>query len=168
MEQKLIFVSGSPCVGKTTVSDELFQSFNNSAYCDGDWMWCVNPFSLKDPRLRNGDKNVSFVLSNYLKAEFEYVFFSSVILTNKNIRENIIRNIDSMNYKIIGFSLMCSEQTLYERHRKRGDNNEVSYYWLRLGPYPGDYIINTDNKNVKEIVNEIKSIIIEKNNNKNK
>ncbi|GHU58433.1 hypothetical protein FACS189444_2100 [Spirochaetia bacterium] len=54
---------------------------------------------------------------------------------------------------------MCSEETLYKRHKKRGDKNEVSYYWLRLGPYPGDIVINTDNKNIKQIVNEIKQII---------
>lgn len=55
-KQKLIIISGSPCVGKTTVARELLKSYENSAYCDGDWMWCVNPFSVDDPRLRNGDK----------------------------------------------------------------------------------------------------------------
>ena len=159
MEQKLILISGSPCVGKTTVADELYQNFDNSAYLDCDWVWCINPFSLKDPRLRNGDKNVSFVLSNYLNSGFEYVFCSSVIFTDKNIRENIIKNIELYNYRKIGFSLICSEETLFKRHKKRGDINEVSYYWLRLGPYPGDIVINTDNKSVKEIVEEIKNVI---------
>jgi cytidylate kinase len=159
MEQKLIFISGSPCVGKTTVATELYQLFDNSAYCDGDWMWCVNPFSIKDPRLRDGDKNMSFVLSTYLRSKFNYVFFSSVVLTDKNIRENIIKDINVKEYKILGFSLMCSEKTLYERHKKRGDNNEISYYWLKLGAYPGDIIIDTDNKNIEQIVKEMKQII---------
>ncbi len=57
--------------------------------------------------------------------------------------------------------MKCSEETLVERHKKRGDNNKVSFEWLRLEPYPNDYIINTDNKTVTQIVNEIKSIIIE-------
>lgn len=73
--QKLIIISGSPCVGKTTVTDMLFQSYENSAFLDGDWCWCVNPFSMQDPRLRNGDKNMSFILSNYLNSKFDYVFF---------------------------------------------------------------------------------------------
>ncbi|GHT98890.1 hypothetical protein FACS1894142_5820 [Spirochaetia bacterium] len=122
-------------------------------------LWCVNPFSIDDPRLREGDKNVSFVLSNYLNLKFDYVFYSSVILTNKKIRESIIKGIEYQDYEIIGFSLMCSEETLFKRHKKRGDKNEVSYYWLRLWPYPGDIVINTDNKNIKQIVNEIKQII---------
>ena len=160
LDKKLIIISGSPTVGKTTVTEELYQLFNNSAYCDGDWLWCVNPFSIEDPRLRNGDKNMSFVLSTYLNSDFEYVFFSSVVATDKKIRESIIKDINSEKYRILGFSLMCSEKTLLERHKKRGDHNEVSYYWLRLGPYPGDFVINTDEKSPKEIAEEIKAIII--------
>jgi len=159
LDKKLIIISGSPLVGKTTVTEELYQLFDNSAYCDGDWLWCVNPFSIKDPRLRNGDKNMSFVLSTYLNSDFEYVFFSSVVVTDKKIRESIINDINSEKYRILGFSLMCSEETLSERHKKRGDDNEVSYYWLKLGPYPGDFVINTDEKNPKEIAEEIKRII---------
>ena len=67
-KQKLIIITGSPWVGKTTVGKKLFESYQNSAYCDGDWMWCVNPFSVDDPRLRNGDKNMSYALSTYLNS----------------------------------------------------------------------------------------------------
>ena len=66
MQKKLILISGSPCVGKTSVGTRLFESYNNSAYLDGDWCWCVHPFSVADKRLRNGDRSMSFVLSNYL------------------------------------------------------------------------------------------------------
>jgi len=159
MKQKLIIISGSPCVGKTTVTEELYQEYENSAYLDSDWVWHVNPFSVKDPRLREGDKNVSFILSNYLKLGFDYVFCSSVVFTDKCIRENILKDITAKNYDIIGVSLICTEKTLFERHKKRGDDNEVSYYWLRLGPYIGDYVVNTDDKSVNAIIEELKEII---------
>lgn len=157
--QKLIIISGSPCVGKTTVADSLFVSYENSAYCDGDWMWCVNPFSLNDPRLRNGDKNMSFVLSTYLNSNFDYVIFSSVVAMYESIREPILKDITAKGYMTIGFTLTCSEGTLIERHKRRGDNNEVSFEWLRLKPYPNDYVINTDDKTVTQIVSEMRSII---------
>ena len=64
MKKKLILISGSPCVGKTAVGTRLFESCDNSAYLDGDWCCCVHPFSVADSRLRNGDKSMSFVLSN--------------------------------------------------------------------------------------------------------
>lgn len=158
-KQKLIIISGSPCVGKTTVAEKLFQSYENSAFCDGDWCWCVNPFSLSDPRLRNGDKSMSFVLSNYLNSDFDYVIFSSVVVMYEHIREPILKDITAKNYDIIGFTLTCSEEALTERHKKRGDNNEVSFHWLRLASYPNDYVINTDNKTISQIVNEIRELV---------
>ncbi|GHU58437.1 hypothetical protein FACS189444_2110 [Spirochaetia bacterium] len=130
MKQKIILISGSPCIGKTTISEKLYEEFNNSAYCDGDWLWCVNPFSIDDPRLREGDKNVSFVLSNYLNLKFDYVFYSSVILTNKKIRESIIKGIEYQDYEIIGFSLMCSEETLFKRGTRKYLTQKREYlFW---------------------------------------
>lgn len=44
MKQKLILITGSPCVGKTAAAERLFGLCEDSAYFDGDWGWCVNPF----------------------------------------------------------------------------------------------------------------------------
>lgn len=162
MRQKLIIISGSPCVGKTSVVEKVFSMLDNSAYLDGDWAWHVNPFSTEDPRLRDGDKNMSFTLTTYLKSQFEYVFFSSVVATDLDIRNNIIADIDYKDYDLIGITLTCSRGTLAERHKSRGDNNEISYYFLDLDPYPGDVVINTDNKSIDDVSREIYSYIIEK------
>ena len=156
MQKKLILISGSPCVGKSAVGMRLFESYDNSAYLDGDWCWCVHPFSVTDPRLRNGDKSMSFILSNYLDSDFEYVFFTSVVLTDPQIREGILNRITAKDYAVMGFTLTCSEETLKKRHDKRGDPGETNYYWLRLPPYPGDTVIDTDNKGIREIVREMK------------
>ena len=158
-KQRLIIISGSPCVGKTTVATALFESYENSAYCDGDWVWCVNPFSIDDPRLRCGDKNMSFVISTYLNARFDTVILSTVVAMYPSIREPLLRDITATNYTTIGFTLTCSEKTLVKRHQKRGDHNEVSFEWLRMEPYAGDYVIETDDKTVTQIVNEIRAII---------
>lgn len=158
-KQKLIIITGSPCVGKTTVTEQLFASYENAAFFDGDWAWCVNPFSLDDPRLRNGDKTISFALSTYLNSNFNYVFFSSVVAVDKAIREAILQDVTAKDYLVLGFTLTCSENTLMERHKKRGDKNECSFYWLRLNPISSDYVIETDNKSVQQIVDEMKNII---------
>ena len=157
--QTLIIITGSPCVGKTTVADALFVTLENSAFCDGDWMWCVNPFSLSDPRLRNGDRNMSFVLSTYLNSGFNYVLFSYVGAINEQIRQTILNGITAKNFKTIGVTLTCSEPTLIERHSKRGDTTEVSFQWLHEPAYPGDYVINTDGKTVVQIAEEIRKLL---------
>ena len=157
--KKLILLSGSPCVGKTTVGQYLFEQYNNSAYLDGDWCWCVNPFSVEDKRLRNGDKSMSFILSNYLQSEFDYVFFTSVVLTDSGIREKILKNIAADDYEVIGFTLTCSEKTLVKRHDERGDEGDTNFFWLHLPPYSTDIVIHTDNKSVEEIAQEMKKYI---------
>ena len=156
---KLIIITGSPCVGKTAVAECLFESYENSAHFDGDWAWRVNPFSIHDPRLRNGDKTMSFALSTYLNSNFDYVIFSSVVVIGGAIRETILDDITARDYTTIAFTLKCSEDTLIERHKNRGDVSEPSFQWLRMEPYPGDYVINTDSKSIEEIVSEMKSII---------
>ena len=157
--QKLIIITGSPCVGKTTVAENLFESYENCAHFDGDWAWRVNPFSISDPRLRNGDKTMSFALSTYLNSDFNYVIFSSVVVLGDPIRKSILDDITAKDYEVIGFTLKCSVETLTERHKNRDDDNDVIFDWLRMEPHPGDFVINTDNKAVEQIADEIKSII---------
>ena len=159
VKQKLIIIAGTPCVGKTTVAEILFEEYENCAHFDGDWAWRVNPFSLEDPRLRNGDKTMSFALSTYLNSNFDYVIFSSVVASFEDTRNNIVNDITADDYEIIGFMLTCSEETLTQRHKNRGDENTCDFQWLYLDPCPGDYVINTDNKSVEEIVSEMKLII---------
>ena len=78
---------------------------------------------------------------------------------NEEIRRNILNDITAENYRVIGITLTCSEETLLERHRKRGDPNECSFFWLHLPAHPGDYVVNTDGKSVREVVDEIRGII---------
>lgn len=73
------------------------------------------------------------------------------MIRNEAILENDLHH--------IGITLTCSEETLRARHKKRGDNGEVSFYWLHLPPYPGDIVIDTDDKTIQNIVGEINTII---------
>ena len=102
---------------------------------------------------------MSFVLSNYLNSEFEYVFFASVVLTDPGIRENILKQITATGYEILGFTLTCSEQTLTHRHDQRGDEGQTNFHWLHLPACAGDVVVNTDNKTVREVARELKGYI---------
>ena len=87
------------------------------------------------------------------------MFFTSVVQTDPRIREGILNGITAGDYDTIGFTLTCSEETLKSRHDKRGDEGETSYFWLRLPPYPGDIVIDTDHKGIREVVREMKKHI---------
>ena len=147
-------------LGKTSTAKCLFKMLNNSAHLDGDWLWNVNPFSLDDPRLRDGDESMSFALGRYLKSKFDYVIFSSCIAVDKEIRENILADIDYRNFDILGFTLTCSKEVLKERHYGQGATYEVAYSWLEMETYPNDFLIDTDNKSIEDVSEEIYSHII--------
>jgi len=102
---------------------------------------------------------MSFALSTYLNSDFDYVVFSSVVVIGGEIREAILTDITAINYETLAFTLKCSEKILVERHKKRGDSTEVLFHWLRMNPYPGDYVIDTDNKTIAQIVSEVKEIV---------
>ncbi|MCQ2422678.1 MAG: AAA family ATPase [Lachnospiraceae bacterium] len=157
--KKLILISGSPCVGKSTVGKRIFEHYENSAFCDGDWCWCVNPLSIEDTRVRNGDRNMAYLVSNYLKSDFEYVVFASVVLTDPTARENILNNIDAEDYEVLSFQLTCTEDYLKPRHDERGLSDEVSFCWLQLPPYPGETVIDTDAKTPDQVCDEICRLI---------
>ena len=159
LKPKLILISGSPCVGKSTVAQALFYSYENSAHLDDDWVWRVNPFSFADPRNPNVYKHMAFVLSTYLNSDFEYVILSSVRMISKTGRDTVFRQITAENFSTVGFTLTCSEETMTSRHKARGDKGEVSFEWLHMEPCPGDFVIHTDGKTVAQIVNEMKSLI---------
>ena len=84
-----------------------------------------------------------------------------MIAVDKTIRENILKDITAKDFSVTSFTLTCSEETLLERHKKRGDKNECSFFWLHLKPLEGDYVIDTDNKSVQQIVDEMRKIIDE-------
>ncbi|MBR2664672.1 MAG: hypothetical protein IKE25_13235, partial [Clostridia bacterium] len=72
------------------------------------------------------------------------------------IPEGILKGITAREYETIAFALTCSEETLKKRHDKRGDKGETNYYWLHLPPCPGDIVVDTDNKSIRDVAKEMK------------
>ena len=151
LNQKLILITGTPSIGKTTTAEILLKKYDNSAFFDGDWGWHVNPFSLEDKRLRDGDKNISYVLNTYLSSNFKYVFCSSVLFMFNEVRENIIKAIEYNEYDIIGFHLTCDNKNLKNRHFGQGETTEPAYDWLTMNPYKKDIVIDSTDKDINTV-----------------
>lgn len=159
MKQKLILITGSPWVGKTAAAEKLFLSCDNSALFDGDWAWTVHPFSVSDPRLRCGDRTISFALSVYLQAGFSYVICPSVVLLYEKVRGPILRDITAENFDVVSFQLTCSEETLRRRFAQRGGGEGLSFEWLRCPPLPGDIVLQTDGKTAEEVAAQMRRVM---------
>lgn len=161
--QKLILITGEAWTGKTSCSELLFSSLDNSAWLDGDDVWRVNPFSYNDKRLRNSDLNMAFVINNYLKSKFEYVILSSIVLCDEGILHRILELIKYNNYELIYITLFASEEVLKKRAQIRDNNLDPNFMLLKRSLQDKEGInthyIDTNNASIEEVVNTIIDIL---------
>ena len=157
--QMLIMIGGPPWVGKTTCAREVFASLQNSAWLDGDDVWRVNPFSVEDPRLRNSDRNMSFVLNTYLESRFDYVIFSSVVLTDKPITDGILDAIEREDYDVLFFMLSCSRSALEARTAKRDNIAAPESRFMRAAKAQDAIHLDTTNMRPDEVTQAILYVV---------
>ena len=159
MVPRLILIGGSPWVGKTACAEALFSRLNNCSWLDGDDVWRVNPFSLSDPRLRNSDKNMAFVLQTYLESKFDYVILSSVVLVDRDITAGILRRITGVEYELITFMLFCSVEALSHRCKAR-DGTSPDLRWLKASlAREGTVRIDSTDMTPVEVAVEIERVV---------
>lgn len=157
--QLLIMIGGPPWVGKTTCAQQVFTSLENSAWLDGDDVWHVNPFSVEDSRLRNSDRNMSFVLRTYLESKFDYVIFSSVVLTDKPITDGILDAIRVKDYDLLFFMLVCSRGALKSRSVKRDNTTSPDSWYMQAANEQDAIHIETTDITPGEVADIILNIV---------
>jgi len=113
--KKLVIVNGSMGVGKSAVCEKLYKRLNTSVWLDGDWCWMMNPFTVTDENINMVQNNIISLLNSFLhNSSFRYVIFSWVIHLEE-IFDTILGDIDTEEYDLYKFTLMCSEETLRRR-----------------------------------------------------
>ncbi|SHK77170.1 shikimate kinase [Clostridium cavendishii DSM 21758] len=164
--KKLIIINGVMGVGKTTISKDLYKNLENSFWLDGDNVWLMNPFVVNEENKKMVIDNISFILNNFLKnSSTDYVVFNWVI-HSENIMKDILQNIKCINFKLYKITLMCSKETLINRiendiNEGLRDEDNIRRSLEKLAMYENmDTIkIDTTNKDIDTIVEEIKKIV---------
>ena len=62
----LYLIGGTMGVGKTTISQQLKHSLDNSVFLDGDWCWDGHPFQVNEETKAMVIDNICYVLNNFL------------------------------------------------------------------------------------------------------
>ena len=114
MKAKLVFITGAPGIGKSTVASILFKRLPESAWLDGDDVWRMNPFRVNDTTTAMVEQNIQFVLRNYLSAGFAHVILSWV-LHRQSIIDRILNGLGELEYEPFIFTLVCDEESLESR-----------------------------------------------------
>jgi len=120
--KNLIFVNGVMGVGKTTTCKILLESLPNCIFLDGDWCWYADPWIVTDETEAMALKNMSYLLDSYLRCSaYENIVFGWV-LHHEGMIDKVLSMIESGNYVLHKFSLVCSESTLIARLQKDLDD----------------------------------------------
>lgn len=166
MRKRLIIINGVMGVGKTAISKALYKNLDKSFWLDGDNCWIMNPFIVNEENKNMVLDNISYILNKFISnSSGKYVVFNWVIY-NDEIMRDILDKINKDNVDVYKITLICSEEQLINRINndiKLGlrDNDNIRRSLDLFDSYKiMDTIkIDTSNKKIDEVVQEIKNII---------
>ena len=160
----LYLISGTRGVGKTAVGQQLKKELPNSVFLDGDWCWDANPFLVTEETKTMVLNNICYLLNNFLHCSaYENIIFCWV-MHEQSIIDGIVSRLDIGNCRIKKISLLIDEENLRRRLGADIENgirttDVIARSVARLPMYQvlDTLKIDTSNKSVREIVNEVKA-----------
>ena len=158
----LYLIGGTMGVGKTTVGQQLKKDLNNSVFLDVDWCWDASPFQVTNETKSMVVRNICYLLNSFIHCSaYENVIFCWV-MHEQAIIDGIINELDTENCKVKKISLTVDEMNLQNRlmadvAREIRTVDVIDRSVTRIPMYQAlDTIkIDTSNKTVREIVDEI-------------
>ena len=165
--KKVIIINGPIGVGKTTVGKLLCNKLNKSAFLDGDWCFDLHPFVADKETKDMAVDNIIHIIKNYLKcSQCDFVVFTWVMDQN-DVYRKIINNIPSTDVRLYEITLICSAAALEDRWYKDTICEWRNEEWLSVSKKSLDYfkerdtlIVDTSNKKIEDIVEELFSMVI--------
>ena len=161
----LYLIGGTMGVGKTTISQQLKRSLDNSVFLDGDWCWDGHPFQVNEETKAMVIDNICYVLNNFLSCSaYDNIIFCWV-MHEQSIIDTILNNLHTENCIVHCISLTTDPDTLIKRLSKDVEsgirNREVidrSVARLPLYQNLNTIKVDTTDKSIEDIVNEIRAL----------
>ncbi len=163
--KKLYLIGGTMGVGKTTICQHLKMDLDKSVFLDGDWCWDANPFQATDETKAMVVQNICYLLNNFIHCSaYENIIFCWV-MHKQSIVDSIMNKLDTKNCDIKKISLIVDEKNLQSRLKsdvekgiRSDDVFDRSIAKIPMYQTLDTIKIDTNNKTVLEIVNEITAL----------
>lgn len=166
MKKKLIILIGVSGVGKSTVSNILYEDLEGCFYLEGDKCGIMNPCIVNEENIEIIFSNIAHVLNNYIRntGSKNIVFAWNISSKEKMNKLLDLLNIENVDvYKII---LTCSREDLEDRIKKdiqEGIREEKEFDDITKNIRSYDnlegYVLDTSAKTPKEIADIIEDIV---------
>ena len=161
----LYLIGGTMGVGKTTISQQLKRSLDNSVFLDGDWCWDGHPFQVNEETKAMVIDNICYVLNNFLSCSaYDNIIFCWV-MHEQSIIDTILNNLHTENCIVHCISLITGSDTLIKRLSKDVEsgirNREVidrSVARLPLYQNLNTIKVDTTDKSIEDIIKEIRAL----------
>lgn len=122
--KRLIFINGTMGVGKTATCRELLSILQPSAFLDGDWCWCMNPFQVTAETKHMVEGNICFLLRRFLSCSaYENVIFCWV-MHQEAIIDSLLDHLDLTGVTVYKITLVASKEALTRRIRQAIERGE--------------------------------------------
>ncbi|WP_322743834.1 AAA family ATPase [Enterococcus casseliflavus] len=110
--KKLILISGTMGIGKSTITEELSQQTKQSVYLDGDWCWMMNPFVVNEENKDMVINNIHFLLNSFINNSMINVIYFCWVMDEQKIVDRVLNGIALEDIDVQHFSLIASPEKL--------------------------------------------------------
>lgn len=91
--KKLILISGTMGIGKSTITEELSKQTKQSVYLDGDWCWMMNPFIVNEENKDMVINNIHFLLNSFINNSMINVIYFCWVMDEQKIVDRVLNGI---------------------------------------------------------------------------
>ena len=161
----LYLIGGTMGVGKTTVSRRLKKDLPDSVFLDGDWCWDADPFTVTEETKEMVINNICFLLNNFLHCSAYKNIIFCWVMHEQSIIDSILEKLDTNHCDVKKISLIADEKKLCERLAadvasgvRTADVIGRSVERIPMYRALDTIKIDTDNKTVREIADEIMTL----------
>jgi len=169
LKVKLIFISGQPGSGKTSVANELLDQIKNAALIEADSLVITNPWEFSEKTDGLAIKNAIGLVNNFAEAGFKNTVITGLI-RNQKMLDDFFRKLEK-NPEILFVWLSADKELRKNRKKQRNrdgadDPNHIDFVENLIPDLKSIEIkngksifVNTSSKTIEEIVKEIKKYL---------
>lgn len=129
---KAVIINGPMGVGKTTVGKYIADSYEGTAFIDGDWCMDLHPFVGNKETKAMAIDNLLHMVGNYQKCSLCRMVVLVWLMDDAWVRQQLMDGLADMGLEVRCVTLLCEESALVRRWKNDDRCEWRTDEWLRV------------------------------------